>query len=83
MKVNLILIGNSKGVRLPSAIIKECGFGEELDLSVVNGRVVLAPLEHGRAGWDEAFRSMAKAGDDAPLLPDSMAHDWDGEEWTW
>lgn len=83
MKVNLVPIGNSRGVRLPSSIIKECGFGEELDLSVVDGRVVLAPLDGARAGWDEAFRRMAELGDDAPLHPDSTATQWDDEEWTW
>lgn len=83
MKVNLIQIGNSRGVRLPSGIIKECGFGEELDLSVVNGRVVLAPLDDARAGWDEAFRRMAEAGDDAPIHTDSTTPQWDDEEWTW
>ncbi|WP_299439503.1 AbrB/MazE/SpoVT family DNA-binding domain-containing protein [uncultured Rhodospira sp.] len=83
MKVNLIAIGNSKGVRLPSAVIKECGFGETLEMSVENGRVILEPARHPRAGWEDAFKRMAAAGDDERLMPDTMAHSWDDEAWTW
>ncbi len=83
MKVNLIAIGNSKGVRLPSAVIKECGFGEQIEMRVEQGIVVLAPARRTRDGWDGAFERMAAAGDDASLFPDAMEHDWDEEEWEW
>ena len=83
MKVNLVQIGNSKGVRIPAAVIRECGFGDQIDLRVEQGVVVLAPVRSGRDGWDEAFARMAAAGDDAPLLPDEVATDFDSEEWTW
>mgnify|MGYP002626526158 CR=1 FL=1 len=83
MKAKLIAIGNSKGVRLPRAVIDECGFGEEIELRVERGTVVLAPARGAREGWDDAFRGMAAEGDDAPLLPDRLEHDWDEEEWEW
>jgi antitoxin MazE len=83
MKVNLIPIGNSKGVRLPSSVIKQCGFGEQIDMRVENGAVVLEPVRGPRDGWDDAFAKMASAGDDALLLPDDMSHAWDEEEWEW
>lgn len=83
MKVNLVPIGNSKGVRLPSSVIKQCGFGEQIEMRVENGTVVLAPLRHPREGWDDAFARMARDGDDAPLLPGDMGHGWDEEEWEW
>lgn len=83
MKVNLIRIGNSKGVRLPASVIKECGFGDTVDLRVEDGAVVLAPAAAAREGWDEAFRRMAAAGDDAPLLPEGAGTAFDSEEWTW
>ena len=83
MKVNLIPIGNSKGVRIPSSVIKECGFGDEIEMRVEHGVVVLAPARGTRDGWDDAFARMAAAVDDLPLVPDTMAHDWDEEEWEW
>lgn len=36
-----------------------------------------------RQGWDEAFRAMADAGRDEPLLPDELSEESDRTEWTW
>lgn len=83
MKVKLVSIGNSKGIRIPRSIIETCGFGDEVELGVGDGVVVLAPVGKLRQGWDEAFAKMADAGDDAPLVPEPLRHDWDDREWQW
>ena len=83
MKVKLVPIGNSKGIRIPRSIIKACGFGDQIEMRVREGLVVLAPARTAREGWDRAFESMAAAGDDALLVPESLAHEWDQEEWEW
>jgi antitoxin MazE len=83
MKVNLIRIGNSKGVRIPASVIKECGFGEQIEMRVEQGVIVLSPLRGVREGWDVAFEKMAATGDDAALIPDALETDFDNEEWTW
>jgi antitoxin MazE len=83
MKVNLVSIGNSKGVRIPASIIKECGFGDELDLRVENGVVVLAPARRVRDGWAAAFERMAAAGDDQSVIADTVENDFDTQDWTW
>jgi len=83
MKVNLVPIGNSKGVRIPASIIKECGLGNPLEMRVEDGVVVLAPARGVREGWDAAFRKMAAAGDDAPVIADTVENDFDTEDWTW
>jgi len=81
MKVAIIPIGNSRGVRLPKAVLEQVGFGAEADLLVEDGRVVLTPLREARLGWAEAFAA-DPAGDlsaedhdwlDAPLASDE---DW-------
>ena len=83
MKVKLIAIGNSKGVRIPRAVIQECNLGEEVDLSVRDGAVMLAPLREIREGWDKAFAKASKGKDQEILMPDDLGHSWDEEEWTW
>jgi antitoxin MazE len=83
MKVKLVSIGNSKGIRIPRSIIETCGFGDEVELDVGNGVVVLAPVGKLRQGWDEAFAAMAAAGDDAPVVAEALRHDWDEREWRW
>jgi len=83
MKVNLVSIGNSKGVRIPASVIRECGLGNELEMRVENGVVVLAPARGVREGWGAAFEKMAAAGDDAAVIPDTVENDFDTEDWTW
>ncbi len=81
MKVNLVSIGNSKGVRLPRSVIKECKFGDQVEMRVGDGVVVLARAREARTGWDDAFEKMTAAGDDALIVPDHLDHQWDEEEW--
>jgi len=83
MKVNLVSIGNSKGVRIPKSVIRQCGLGDEVELRVSDGTVVLAPARRAREGWDAAFERMAAVGDDALPVPEHLRHEWDEEEWDW
>ena len=55
MKVAIVAIGNSRGVRLPKTVLDQLGFGAEAELSVEDGRVTLTPLTAPRRGWAEAF----------------------------
>jgi len=81
MKVNLIRIGNSKGVRLPRSIIKECGFGDQIEMRVEQGVVLLAQAHGTREGWDDAFARMATERDDTLIIADTIEHGWDEQEW--
>ena len=82
MKIKLIPVGNSKGIRIPSSVIKQCGLDDELEMRVENGVIMLAPVRSVRAGWGGAFEKMAAAGDDAPLVPDALENEFDAEGWT-
>lgn len=54
MKTSLIRIGNSRGVRLPKAVIEACGLDGEIEMIVESDRLVLkAANAHPRAGWDD------------------------------
>jgi len=83
MKVSIVAVGNSRGVRLPKAVIDQCGFGAEVDMAVEDGRVVLSRVATAREGWAEAFDAMAAAGDGAALLPEDANAAWDDAEWRW
>ena len=56
MKIKLIKIGNSFGIRLPKNLIEECGFKNELNLSVRQGAVVITPVIPPRLGWKELLQ---------------------------
>lgn len=41
MRIPIIDIGNSKGIRIPQAVLKQAVFGDEVDLEVVEGKITL------------------------------------------
>lgn len=54
MRIKLIKIGNSYGIRLPKAVITECDFKKELNLEVFQKTAVLSHPKSSRQGWREA-----------------------------
>ncbi|WP_349371298.1 AbrB/MazE/SpoVT family DNA-binding domain-containing protein [Salinarimonas sp.] len=83
MIVKLVEIGSSLGVELPRDVVARCGFGEEIEMHVTGGTIVLGPRRGPREGWDEAFAKAATDGEDAPAASGSGAYDWDESEWEW
>jgi antitoxin MazE len=83
MRVELVRIGNSRGIRIPKPIIEQCGFGDSVDLRVEDDRLVIAPAHSPRQGWKAAFAESA-ADDRDPLLLESVPpNEFDEEEWAW
>ena len=84
MKARIVKIGNSRGVRIPKPLILQAGLKGEVEISVEDNRLIICGTDRPRAGWAEAFRSMAARGDDA-LLDGNSVHGsrWDEEEWEW
>lgn len=84
MLTKIVPIGNSRGIRIPKAMLEDCGFGDEVELQTKNGTLILRPVNTPRAGWAEAFTGMAAAKDDFLVhedAPDSTL--FDSEEWEW
>ena len=51
MIVSLVAIGNSKGIRIPKAVLDH--------LEIENGSIILNPItKNPRQGWEEAFQKM-------------------------
>ncbi|HJT31584.1 MAG TPA: AbrB/MazE/SpoVT family DNA-binding domain-containing protein [Pirellulales bacterium] len=82
MRARLVRIGNSKGVRIPKALIEQSGLKHDVDISLKGDTLVIRPVSHPRAGWAEAFQQMVRRGDDA-LLDDGVASRFDQTEWEW
>lgn len=82
MKANIIRIGNSRGIRIPTAVLRHCGFSGQVEMTVRGKELIVAPARKVRDGWDAAFAAMARHGDDRTLIePDATA--WDEKEWRW
>ncbi|WP_373533065.1 AbrB/MazE/SpoVT family DNA-binding domain-containing protein [Vampirovibrio sp.] len=80
MKAKLQKIGNSKGIRIPKAIIDEIGFETAVELTVENNRLVIAPVRGVRADWERGFQGVKK---EPLILPDTFSNEFDQDEWTW
>jgi antitoxin MazE len=84
MKAQLIKIGNSRGIRLPKAVIEQVGLETEVELDVRADEVVIRPAKKKpREGWAESFKAMAAAGDDVLLDEPLPPTQFDEEEWQW
>ena len=84
MRIRIIKIGNSQGIRIPKPILKQTGLKGEVNLEVQGSQVIIKPVKNPRQGWEEAFRIMAEHGDDQLLDEDLTGRTyWDKEEWQW
>jgi antitoxin MazE len=83
MKTTLIPIGNSRGVRIPKPLIEQCGLGDDIELDVRDGALVIHSTRRARAGWDKAFAQMARLQDDALVDSAPIVTKWDDEDWQW
>lgn len=82
MKTRLVQIGNSRGVRLPKALIAQAQLGEEVELEIRGGSLVISTSTSPRHGWGEAAAVLASRGGDN-LLDPPRATRFDTEEWEW
>jgi antitoxin MazE len=70
MKIAIRRMGNSQGVIIPKPILAQVGLEAEAELVVEKGAIVLRkPTSGVRAGWAEASRKVAEAGNDAIAWP--------------
>ncbi len=71
MKATIHRIGNSHGVIIPKPFLAEIGLSTEVDMTLEQDSIVLRkPRIAVRAGWAEASKAIAEAGDDALVWPD-------------
>ena len=72
MKLSLIRIGNSQGVRIPAGVISQCGFQKIIEASVKDGVLTLQAADRHRHNWDALVELEAQ----------NMPFHEQGE-WTW
>ena len=84
MRTRIVKIGNSQGIRIPKALLEESGLKGEVDMSVRDGVLLITRVGQPRQGWSEAFRQMARHGDDGLLDGDLAVSDsFEVESWEW
>ena len=81
MLTDVVKIGNSKGIRIPAVILKECQITDKVEMEVLDGKIIIAPISKPRKNWSEQFKEMRKKGDDKLLIDDTL--DANLEDWEW
>jgi len=81
MRVGIISVGNSKGIRIPKAILEQCSFNTEAELEVQGNALLIRPVKKVREGWEKAFQLMHERNEDALVINDAL--DIEMEKWKW
>ena len=82
MKTQIVPIGNSRGVRIPKALLALCHIHNTVDLNVKGETIIIRPVKRRpRAGWEAAFKKMRQQGEDRSLIPENL--DLDLGDWEW
>ncbi len=61
MNIPIISIGNSKGIRIPQAILKQCQADKEFILEMQNGNITLKPVS--QKNYDLTFENISLMSD--------------------
>jgi len=83
-KTRIVKIGNSRGIRIPKLLLDQAELGDDVEIEVQEGQLVVRPAQLPRQGWDAKFAEMASRGDDKLLDPEIVSlSSWDNDEWEW
>jgi antitoxin MazE len=84
MKVSIIRIGNSQGIRIPKVVLEQTHLKGEVELEVRDKQLLIRAVRKPRQDWGRKFRLMAEKGDDRLLDRDVVGQtSWDEEDWQW
>jgi antitoxin MazE len=82
IRARIVKIGNSRGLRLPKALIEQAELSGEVELHAEPGRLIVQAVREVRVGWAEAAKRMRAAGDDR-LLDEPTPTKFDEADWKW
>ena len=71
--IKLITIGDSKGIRLPKALLQKYGWNDPLVLEETEEGIILYGREESKMSWRETCRSMAADPEDWSDLETTVA----------
>lgn len=82
MKVKIIPIGNSQGIRIPKPLIEAAELQGPLEMRVVEEGLLIERVSTPRTGWVDAAKKMRSMGEDT-LLDEPVLSEFDESEWEW
>ena len=70
MRVPIVPIGNSKGIRLSKTLIEKYDFKDAVELILNDEFIIIKPIVNPRNNWEQAFKAMHDNRDDKLFIED-------------
>ncbi|MCB1023221.1 MAG: AbrB/MazE/SpoVT family DNA-binding domain-containing protein [Acidobacteria bacterium] len=84
MKTQIVKIGNSKGLRIPKALLEECSLSGDVELEIRSEGLLIKPAKTPRLNWENAFKTMSDNDEDELLVENNeAATTFEKEKWRW
>lgn len=83
MKIDIVAIGNSKGIRLPKVLLERYGLKDTAELETTEDGIMLRQPRSARAGWDEAFNKISPKRKQTMLDDETFDTSFDDKDWAW
>ncbi len=81
--LNLVKIGNSKGIIIPGKIREKCNIGSKVEVTVKENKIIIeAKEETPRKDWKEKLIALNADKDFTPTFMDEI-NDTSDEDWIW
>jgi antitoxin MazE len=64
IELKVTRVGNSRGIRLPAAVLRRYRIGDSVVMEQRPDEIVLRPKDADRLSWEETAREMAAARED-------------------
>ena len=78
--IKLVPIGNSKGIRIPTALLQKYGFDNTLLLEETERGLLLRKKEDNKLSWEDTYKAMADEKEDWEDCDTTLSDGLDGED---
>lgn len=81
--IKLIQIGNSKGVRIPKALLQKYGFSNTLLLEETDRGLLLRKKDDRKLSWENTYKAMANEKEDCDDLDTTLLDGLEDEDFEY
>jgi len=81
--IKLVPIGNSKGVRIPKALLQKYGLSSSLLLEETDRGLLLRKKDDDKFSWEDTYRAMAKEKEDWVDFDTALLEGLDDEDFEY
>jgi antitoxin MazE len=78
--IKLVPIGNSKGIRIPKALLEKYGLTNSLLLEETDNGLLLRKKDDDKLSWEETYKAMANEKEDWEDFDETLADGLEDED---